>query len=249
LSKGLSAYAPGDAAVRNTTKPISGGRATLRNDIPDIVLIALRGAAGETPVNEIDASYVQEYLAASVAAMTQFAADQAAQDTLASMAAAVTSAMRRGRKLLLAGNGGSAADAQHIAGEFISRLGFDRAPLPAIALTTDTSALTATANDYGFEAIFERQILGLGVAGDVFLAISTTGKSANVLRALDAARAKGLATLGFTGAGGGEMTARCDLLLAAPSDRTPIVQQIHITAAHVLCSLVERAMFPRTAAG
>jgi D-sedoheptulose 7-phosphate isomerase len=197
-------------------------------------------------MNDSDSDHMEDYLAASVLALKQFAADRPARTVLAGMAAAVTSAMRSGRKLLVAGNGGSAADAQHIAGEFISRLCFDRAPLPAIALTTDTSALTATANDYGFPTIFERQIFALGTEGDVFLAISTTGNSANVLRALDAARAKGLLTLGFAGAGGGEMAARCDLLLRAPSYQTPIVQQIHITAAHVLCLLVERAMFPPT---
>jgi D-sedoheptulose 7-phosphate isomerase len=155
--------------------------------------------------------------------------------------------MRAGNKLLIAGNGGSAADAQHIAGEFISRLMFDHAPLPAIALTTDTSALTATANDYGYELVFERQVLGLGQSGDVFLAISTSGNSPNVLRALQAARGRGLVTLGFAGAGGGKMAALCDLLLMAPTPWTPVIQQVHITAAHIYCALIERTMFPMEA--
>jgi D-sedoheptulose 7-phosphate isomerase len=188
--------------------------------------------------------FVTDYLGHSVAAMNAFATDDGAQDALLRMADATVAAMRSGKKLLIAGNGGSAADAQHIAGEFISRLMYDHAPLPAIALTTDTSAITATANDYGYEQVFERQVLGLGQPGDVFLAISTSGNSPNVLRALEAARGRGVITFGFTGQGGGRMAALCDHLLAAPSGWTPIIQQVHITAAHILCALVERAMFP-----
>ena len=191
-----------------------------------------------------EATYVRDYLRQSVEAMAAFADDAGAQDTLHAMAAAVVDAMRAGNKLMVAGNGGSAADAQHIAGEFISRLMFDHAPLPAVALTTDTSALTATGNDYGYDHVFERQVLGLGRPGDVFLGISTSGNSPNVVRALRAARSRGIATLGFAGAGGGEMVALCDTVLRAPSKWTPVIQQIHITAAHVLCALVERAMFP-----
>ena len=192
-------------------------------------------------------SYVKDYLRESAAAMNAFAADAAAQDVLARMAEETVAAMRAGKKLLIAGNGGSAADAQHIAGEFISRLMFDHAPLPAIALTTDTSALTATANDYGYELVFERQVCGLGQAGDVFLAISTSGNSPNVLRALTAAREKEMRTLGFAGADGGKMAGQCELLLKAPSKWTPVIQQVHITAAHLYCALVERAMFPTLA--
>jgi len=190
--------------------------------------------------------YVTDYLAHSVAAMNGFAADAAAQSLLIGMADATVTAMRAGKKLLIAGNGGSAADAQHIAGEFISRLMFDHAPLPAIALTTDSSAMTATANDYGYELVFERQVLGLGMPGDVFLGISTSGNSPNVLRALAAARTRGLVTLGFAGEGGGKMSGACDMLLCAPSRWTPIIQQIHITAAHIYCALIERAMFPES---
>jgi D-sedoheptulose 7-phosphate isomerase len=191
-----------------------------------------------------DADYVANYLKESVAAMSAFAADATAQALLARMAEVTVAAMRDAKKLLIAGNGGSAADAQHIAGEFISRLMYDHPPLPAIALTTDTSALTATANDYGFEQVFERQVRGLGQRGDVFLAISTSGNSPNVLRALAAARERGLATFGFAGAGGGKMAGLCDLLLMAPSTWTPVIQQVHITAAHIYCALIERTMFP-----
>ena len=145
-------------------------------------------------------------------------------------------------------NHDSAADAQHVAGEFISRLMFDHAPLPAIALTTDTSVLTAAANDYGYELVFERQVLSLGQSGDVFLGISTSGNSPNMLRALQAARGCGPTTLGFAGAGGGRMAGLCDLLLMAPSKWTPVIQQVHITAAYIYCALIERTMFPAEAA-
>ena len=156
-----------------------------------------------------------------------------------------TNAIGNGCKLLLAGNGGSAADAQHLAGEMLSRLNYDRAPAAALALTTDTSVLTAIGNDYGYDRLFERQILGLGCPGDVFMAISTSGRSPNILRAIDAAREKRIITVGFTGRTGGEMPLRCDLCLRAPSDSTPLIQQIHIIAGHIICGLVEERLFPR----
>ena len=148
---------------------------------------------------------------------------------------------------MIAGNGGSAGDAQHVAGEFLSRLNFDRAPLPAIALSTDTSVLTAIGNDYGFEHVFERQIRGLGRRGDGLLALSTSGRSPNILAALRAARELGMTTMGFTGAEGGAMKDFCDICLFAPSQETPLIQQIHITAAHAVCNLVEYSMFGKRA--
>ena len=154
------------------------------------------------------------------------------------------SAIGNGRKLLLAGNGGSAADAQHLAGEMLSQLSYDRAPAAALALTTDSSVLTAIGNDYGYDRLFERQILGLGCPGDVFIAISTSGRSPNILRAIDVARQHGIVTVGFTGMTGGEMPSRCDMCLRAPSDSTPLIQQIHITAGHIICGLVEERLFP-----
>ncbi len=190
--------------------------------------------------------YAAAYLADSAAAMQALAADASFRNVLVAMAEATTASLRAGGKLLIAGNGGSAADAQHIAGELVGRLMYDRAPLAAVALTADASVLTATANDYGYDAIFERQVLGLGRRGDVFLGISTSGNSGNVVRALGAARAHGIATLGFTGAGGGRMRDFCDLLFAAPSPKTAVVQQLHITAAHIFCALVEEALFPRS---
>jgi D-sedoheptulose 7-phosphate isomerase len=155
------------------------------------------------------------------------------------------SSLKRGGKILLAGNGGSAADAQHIAGEIVSRFYFDRPALAGVALTTDTSVITAISNDYGYERVFERQVLALGGKDDVFVGISTSGKSPNILRALAAARSLGMATVGFTGESGGNMVGNCDICLRAPSSSTPLIQQIHITAAHAICAIVERGMFIR----
>jgi D-sedoheptulose 7-phosphate isomerase len=197
----------------------------------------------ESRVNVMD--FIDLYLEETIAAMTAFRAEPHHRQVLIDMAGSVIGAMRRGGKLLVCGNGGSAGDAQHIAGEFISRLMYDRAPLPAIALTTDTSVITATANDYGFEHVFARQVLGLGQPGDILLGISTSGTSLNVLRAFGAAREKSILCLGFTGARGGSMDEVCDLLLKAPSTMVSVIQQIHIVAAHIVCAVVERAMFPK----
>jgi D-sedoheptulose 7-phosphate isomerase len=190
----------------------------------------------------MDQDFVAHYLQESEAALRAFREDAAGLTTLGAMGEAICASLRAGGKLLVCGNGGSAGDAQHIAGEFVSRLMYDRAPLAAIALTTDSSVLTATGNDYGYEQVFERQVRALGRPGDVLLGISTSGRSPNVLRALEAARAQDLLCLGFAGAAGME---GCGMVLAAPSSRTAIIQQIHIVAAHILCALVERRMFPR----
>ena len=179
----------------------------------------------------------------SCEALDRAAADVRLRESVHAIANVITLAFRNGGKLLIAGNGGSAADAQHMAGEFLSRLNFDRHPLPAIALTTDTSVLTAIGNDYGFDQAFERQVRGLGRRGDVFIAISTSGRSPNVLRALKAAKEIGITTVGFTGDGRREMSAYCDHCLAAPTAETPLIQQIHIVVAHAICGLVERDLF------
>jgi D-sedoheptulose 7-phosphate isomerase len=186
---------------------------------------------------------VAEHFRRSCEALSLAAADSKFQTAIHRIAATITEAFRNGHKLLIAGNGGSAADAQHIAAEFLSRLNFDRNPLPAIALTSDTSVLTAIGNDYGFEHTFERQLRGLGRPGDVFIAISTSGRSRNVLAALQAARKLGITTVGFTGEGKRDMAAFCDHCLAAPASDTPLIQQIHIVAAHAICGLVERSLF------
>ena len=155
----------------------------------------------------------------------------------------IAAAFTAGGKLLLFGNGGSAADAQHIAGEYLGRFKLERNALPAIALTTDTSILTAVSNDYGFDQVFERQIRGLGRRGDVFIAYSTSGRSRNVVAALRAAREIGMINVGFTGADAADMRPLCDFVYAAPSDDTSLIQQIHIVAAHAVCLLVERELF------
>lgn len=172
--------------------------------------------------------------------------DAALHASLAAVANTCIGALRRGNKILFAGNGGSAADAQHLAGELVSRFNHDRPGLPALALTTDTSVLTAIGNDYGFEHLFARQIEAVGVRGDVFIGISTSGRSPNVLRALRTAREKGLVTVGFTGRGGGDMPALCDHCLHVPADATPRIQEGHISLGHTLCWLIERAIFPQT---
>ncbi len=154
----------------------------------------------------------------------------------------VIAALRAGNKILLIGNGGSAADAQHIAAEIVGRYRKERPAYAAIALTTDTSALTAIGNDYGYDHVFARQVEGLGVSGDVLLAISTSGRSPSILHALRKARERGLTTVGFTGTKGAAMRELCDVLLVAPSDDTPLIQQIHLATAHGICEMVEEAM-------
>jgi D-sedoheptulose 7-phosphate isomerase len=190
---------------------------------------------------------VIDYLLQSRDAVAAAIADPGFVATIALCADRVAAALAAGNKVLLAGNGGSAADAQHLAGEFLSRLYYDRAPVAVVALTTDSSVLTAIGNDYGYERVFERQVLGLGRPGDVLIAISTSGRSPNILNALKAARTNGLVAIGFTGRGGGEMPGLCDLCLRAPSDSTPLIQQLHITAGHIVCGLVEERLFPRAA--
>src|ERR1700675_4026987 len=150
--------------------------------------------------------------------LQQMTQDAALLSAVGRVVGACVEALRRGHKILFAGNGGSAADAQHLAAELVSRYAYDRPGLPAFALTTDTSVLTAIGNDYGYEHLFARQLEAVGATGDVFFGISTSGRSPNVLRAFDAARAKGLVTIGMTGRTGGRMAERCDLLLCVPSD-------------------------------
>ncbi len=196
-------------------------------------------------MSEADSGPIVEYLERSRDAVAAAIADPAFVATIGRMVERVAAALQAGHKVLLAGNGGSAADAQHLAGEFLSRLNYDRAPAAALALTTDSSVLTAIGNDYGYEFVFERQVRGLGRPGDVLIALSTSGRSANILHALAAARATGLFVIGFTGGSGGDMATLCDLCLRVPSDSTPLIQQLHITAGHILCGLVEERLFPR----
>lgn len=182
------------------------------------------------------------HLEASRAGMQRAAEDSTLLATSHAIADAIIAALRSGNTILFIGNGGSAADAQHIAAEIVGRYKQDRPGYAAIALTTDTSALTSIANDYGFEHIFSRQVEALGRRGDVLIAMSTSGRSPNILLALRKARENGIVTVGFTGTKGEALRADCDHLLVAPSDDTPVIQQIYLTAAHGICDAVERAM-------
>ena len=190
---------------------------------------------------------IAAHLQQSLAALERANSDAPMLAAARAIAAAIIAALRAGNKVLIVGNGGSAGDAQHIAAEIVGRYKQDRPSYAAIALTTDTSALTAIANDYGFEQIFARQIEGLGMRGDVLLALSTSGRSANILAALKKARERGLVTIGFTGTKGAAMGADCDHLLIAPSDDTPVVQQIHLAVGHGICDEVEQAMMREAA--
>ena len=154
-------------------------------------------------------------------------------------------ALRAGNKLMFAGNGGSAADAQHWAGELVSRFYYDRPGLAAIALTTDSSILTAIGNDYGYDYTFARQLEALGREGDVFVAISTSGNSPNILRAADAAHKRGVRVIGFTGESGGKLAALCDICFRIPSSETPRIQEGHEFVGHLLCALIEAGMYPQ----
>ncbi len=155
----------------------------------------------------------------------------------------ITDAFRNGKKLLFCGNGGSAADAQHLAAEFSGRFYTDRDALPAEALHCNTSYMTAVANDYSYEVVYSRLVKGMGVAGDVLIGLSTSGNSGNIVKAFETAREKGIITIGFTGAGGGKMKDLSDHLLNVPSTDTPRIQESHILLGHIICQLVEEQYF------
>ncbi len=158
---------------------------------------------------------------------------------------AVTAALKGGKKVLLFGNGGSAADAQHIAAEFVNRFQIERPPLPAIALTTDTSIITSIANDYDFSEVFEKQIRAVGQAGDIAWGFSTSGSSPNVLKALETAKKMGMFTVGLTGKDGGRVAGIVDVALNVPSGSVPRIQETHITVGHVICEMVDFRLFKR----
>ena len=172
---------------------------------------------------------------------TRFARQNA--EALAQGVKMLVDAFKAGNKVLLFGNGGSAADAQHIAGEFVNRFLIERPPLPAIALTTDTSILTAISNDYGYADSFSKQMKALGKEGDVAIGISTSGAAANVIKAIKLAREMGLKTVGLSGRDGGELARLVDIALVVDSQSTPRIQEAHITIGHVLCELVDRMLF------
>ncbi|MGE5329791.1 MAG: SIS domain-containing protein [Deltaproteobacteria bacterium] len=150
---------------------------------------------------------------------------------------------KSGKKILLAGNGGSAGDAQHMAAEIVNKFYFDREGLPAIALTTNTSILTAIGNDYGYENIFARQIQAYGIEGDMFIGISTSGNSPNIIKALEECKKKKIVTVGLTGSSGGNMLELCDYCIRVQSEETPRIQETHILIGHIICSVIEKAIF------
>jgi D-sedoheptulose 7-phosphate isomerase len=194
-------------------------------------------------MSEIRMNAISEQLSATCRVMSDMLADDELISTVQAVADACIKCLRQGGKIVLAGNGGSAADAQHIAGELVSRFAFDRPGLPALALTTDSSILTAIGNDYGYEKLFSRQIQALGNVGDVFIGYSTSGTSANILRAFEESRARGLLCVGLTGSRIGPMHELCDYLLAVPSMDTPKIQEGHLVIGHILCGLVEQSLF------
>jgi D-sedoheptulose 7-phosphate isomerase len=186
---------------------------------------------------------ILEKLGNSVATLQKVMADDVLLSEVTEAAAVTGKALLAGRKLMVAGNGGSAADSQHLVAEFVSRLTVDRPAMRAIALTTDTSILTAVGNDYSYDNVFERQIEALGQAGDVFLGISTSGNSKNVLKALQLSRKMGISTIGFSGRDGGKMPPLCDYNVIVPSEITANIQESHLALEHIFCHLVEIAYF------
>jgi D-sedoheptulose 7-phosphate isomerase len=186
---------------------------------------------------------VREQLGNTLSVMQKVMDDEGLGRALSDAAAETARALLAGHKLLVAGNGGSAADAQHLVAEFVSRLTIDRPAMRAVALTTDSSILTAVGNDYGYEHVFERQIEALGQPGDVFLGISTSGQSPNVLRALELCRKSKITTIGFSGKNGGKMAPLCDYNVIIPSSATQHIQVCHLALEHIFCMIVERCYF------
>ena len=186
---------------------------------------------------------IADQIRASISTKQAILSDKWLMRNIAAAAQMIVDAYEQGKKTLLAGNGGSAADAQHIAGEFVSKFYFDRPGIASIALTTDTSIITAIGNDYGYDKLFSRQIQAQGSAGDVFIGISTSGNSANLVEALRMCGQKGIKTIGLTGFTGGEMDSMCDLCIKVPSGETPRIQESHILIGHIICCIVEEKLF------
>ena len=187
--------------------------------------------------------YIKGQIQKSQKSLSAMLADHALLARVEAAAESCITALNNSGKILLAGNGGSAADAQHIAGEFVGRFAFDRPSLPAIALTTDTSILTAIGNDYGYDMLFARQVQAHAQKGDIFICYSTSGQSPSAIFALQEAKKRGVVCIGMTGNRGGPMQESCDHYLDVPSSETPTIQERHAVLGHVMCGLVERAIF------
>lgn len=194
-------------------------------------------------MSHLTIDYIKRNVQAAVELKQTILRDERLLQNILKVAEVCVQALRAGNKLLFAGNGGSAGDSQHLAAEIVGRYKFDRPGLPAVALTTDTSALTAIGNDYGYEAVFERQLQALGRAGDVFFGITTSGNSKNVLRAIERARELKVVSVGLAG-GGGAIQKLCDHCLSVPSNDTARIQECHIMIGQIICGYIEETMFP-----
>lgn len=188
-------------------------------------------------------NYIKNQIQASIDTKQNILNDEALMQTIAEVGQACVELYQHGKKTLLAGNGGSAADAQHIAAELVGRYGFDRPSIPSVALTTDTSNLTAIGNDYGYDKVFSRQMEGMGSEGDLFIGISTSGNSENIVNAIHAAKAKGVTTVALVGRDGGEMARISDYAIIVPSNATPRIQESHILIGHMICDIIEKELF------
>ncbi len=188
-------------------------------------------------------NYLKNQIAASAATKEKILADEALLKIIENVATACVNVYKKSKKTMIAGNGGSAADAQHIAAELVGRYGFDRPSLPSLALTTDTSNLTAIGNDYGYDKVFSRQLEGMGQEGDLFIGISTSGNSQNVINAFLSAKEKGITTVALVGRDGGKMAAMADYAIIIPSNDTPRIQESHILIGHIICDVIEKEIF------
>ena len=187
--------------------------------------------------------YIKDQIKKSYETKQKIYENEALLDAVVDVAQRCVALYRTDKKTILAGNGGSAADAQHIAAELVGRYGFDRPSIPSLALTTDTSNLTAIGNDYGYDQVFSRQLEGMGQEGDIFIGISTSGNSVNILKAFESAKKKNIMTVALTGRDGGKMAAMADIALVVPSNSTPRIQESHILIGHILCDIIEKEIF------
>ena len=188
-------------------------------------------------------NYIKDQIKQSFETKQALYENEALIDVITDVAKACVDVYKKGKKTLLAGNGGSAADAQHIAAELVGRYGFDRPSIPSLALTTDTSNLTAIGNDYGYDRVFSRQLEGMGVEGDLFIGISTSGNSQNVINAFESAKKKGITTVALVGRDGGRMAQMADYAIVVPSSSTPRIQESHILIGHIICDIIEKELF------
>ena len=188
-------------------------------------------------------NYIKEQIKQSYETKQAIYENETLLDVITEVAQACVDVYKNGKKTLIAGNGGSAADAQHIAAELVGRYGFDRPSIPSLALTTDTSNLTAIGNDYGYDQVFSRQLEGMGVEGDLFIGISTSGNSQNVINAFESAKKKGITTVALVGRDGGKMAKMADFAIVVPSNATPRIQESHILIGHIICDIIEKELF------